>query len=603
MSKNNKKEKFLYFISSILDIKKLEKYWNNSLNIINKNKNWKHFMQCNLFWDDVKKEIINTYKFENILQHNSLFAYDDFYNFFIYKQHKLYDEKILHVTLISPISWLFINSFYLKFLDEFNDENLKNEAIHTFYPNMNIEEEYLYSWKQFKDCLKTFINKKFLKIDIKNFYSNINIDYFIYFCYQNYEYVKNNYMDFMWIFNLISYYSENDSFPFLENCPFLSFCSSKLFLRKKLIDFIDKFKYKNFIEKIIHYVDDIFVIFNDEWNDNEINDFYYTLVNIFNENTMNINYSKTKYGILTIEDIEKNIYSIEIIKKDSPSDNDKKITYHELNEYLTLFNEYLQNNKNKLFSFFDVERSINSPRKLKDFVFLDKKNILGDINSLTFFENINSKELIEMINYMPKYFIYIFDKFLANYNSNNNPFKLIVKEWENLSAEIWIYYSMLKTFKKIEKNTSEIHISRNNFNSLLKLKDSSWINGIKTKNNSEIQNMFFQSYYLYKKSNKYKYLIMFISSCSVVIEMLNKIRKKICKCKRKKCKKNVYMCENFMVIEKSEKTICNKIKKYRDNNSLIHTNFESKEVTINIDLNIDETFSTIKKILFYILEQ
>lgn len=63
------------------------------------------------------------------------------------------------------------------------------------------------------------------------------------------------------------------------------------------------------------------------------------------------------------------------------------------------------------------------------------------------------------------------------------------------------------------------------------------------------------------------------------------------------------MCENFMVIEKSEKTICNKIKKYRDNNSLIHTNFESKEVTINIDLNIDETFSTIKKILFYILEQ
>ena len=303
------------FIPTILDIKKLEKYWNNSLlNIVNKN--WKHhFMQCNLFWDDIKKKIIDIYKFENILQYNSLFAYDDFYRFFTYKQHKLYDEKILHVTIISPISWLFINSFYLKFLDEFNDKDLKNESIYTFYPNMNNENDYLYSWKQFNGCLKKFINKKFLKIDIKNFYGNINIDYFIYFCYQNYEYVRNNYMDFMWIFNLISLYSENDSFPFLENCPFLLFCSSKLFLRKKLIDFMDKFKYKNFIEKIIHYVDDIFIIFKDEWNDNEIKDFYYTLVDVFdNENEMKINYSKTKYDILKAEDIEKNICSIAIIE-------------------------------------------------------------------------------------------------------------------------------------------------------------------------------------------------------------------------------------------------------------------------------------------------
>lgn len=607
--KNNKNDGYVFPMSSVIDIKHLEKYWDLNLNNIKNNKEWKYYMQCNLFWDDKNKIIVDKFYYSNIKKNNLLFSSKEFYDFFSYKQKKLFDNKIISVIVISQIAWLYINSYYLKMLDEFNDSILIDKKIKTFFPYMNKKEKYLDSWKNYKEYLKKYIGNKYLKIDIKNFYFNINIDNFVYFCYKNYKYIKDNYDDFAWIFNLISYYSENESFPFLENCPFLLFCSSKLFLRKCLIEILNEFKYSIAIKKIIHYVDDIWIIFDENFNEDEINLFYDKVIDLFNKKNISLNLSKTKYNArLTLEDIETDMNSIEIMKINNK--NEEKVTYNDLNEYLINFNNCIKKNKNKLMSFFDIEKIIKTPRKLKDFVFLGKNKIIGDLSSITFFENINSNEFINMVNYMPKYFILIFNKFLSDYDSHNNPFKLINREWENLSKEIYIYYSMIKTFKKIEKNTSEIILRKNEINKILELKNNMWFCCIKEnkRENAElaiIQNMFFQIFYLYKKSKNHKYLMMFVLSCSVVIEMLQKYKKIICKnkeCECKQRKKKIYHCKSLNLFSEEEIKICEKIFSYRNANSLTHNNFtNSKKIIFKLDFNICDLFNIATKILEFIL--
>ena len=207
---------------------------------------------------------------------------------------------------ISPIFFLFISAF-AKYISNFYYKDYEDRKIQSFYAGEISQNRFNYK-KDYDNYCKEINNqsqcyKYFIKLDITNFFTNININKLFSLIDSNVNSKNTNIRS-----RDLLYYKEllkclgNGNFPIVRNSSALSFLATKIYLTPfdiSLYDYISKLEGISEFE-FIRYVDDLYVLFD---IDGTVS-FEYVIKNIINRANsellkldLQLNIDKTKYGI------------------------------------------------------------------------------------------------------------------------------------------------------------------------------------------------------------------------------------------------------------------------------------------------------------------
>lgn len=226
-----------------------------------------HYLQWHPFikLKENNKEFIKSKEFYEKFVHNfSIFFIDSFFETYSYYIQKT-NGSFRKITLVNPITYLFIESFGNEVFQKFNYK-LKNKKTFKSYYSGNIKENDYY-YKENYDNFKTDLNnlslhyKYYYKSDIENFFNNINID-LLFRKINNTNQIINPKNEL--IFKNLLKSLEGSKFPCIENSTSLSYIASYIYLEEFDKNIIDKINGMNELKDfyIIRYVDDLYIFFN-----------------------------------------------------------------------------------------------------------------------------------------------------------------------------------------------------------------------------------------------------------------------------------------------------------------------------------------------------
>lgn len=301
------------------------------------------------------------------------------------------DDSFRQSTLISSLLFLVFQAIGKEI---FNNCILKiqgNIFIHyagNYYSN-NLSVHYKKEYDSFYKELNAekSIFSYFIKTDIKNFYSNINIDKLINMI-EHFDVHHKFSPQFLYFYKELLSYCGKNKFPCIEHSVASSFLASKVYLKdidEALINFLNT--YPNILSfRLYRYVDDLYILFDiknaEEKLLNKIySDIIFRYSSILKEYDLQLNFEKTKFG--EADNINEELWQ-------SLYDSDYHYTDFELfdfykNNVISLFDELSELVDSKCLSISNYQDSINkhlsiddidySPQEVfRHFVFNDFKN-------------------------------------------------------------------------------------------------------------------------------------------------------------------------------------------------------------------------------------
>ncbi|MGO4929517.1 AbiA family abortive infection protein [Fundicoccus sp. Sow4_F4] len=240
----------------------------------------------------------------------------EYFDEFIDKGYFLLDENLMRVQrnymqrsngqyrqsqLISPIMYLLLQAICVNISD--NVESQRNEAIKVYYSgnlhslNPLYQEEYSNFYKEV--ILTEDIHDYFIKLDISNYFPNINID-------KLFSKIEKKSSGFDQI-ELLMYkefikYIGNGNFPVIQNSMGTSYLATDIYLEEIDNTIFDYLSHINLISrfKMIRYVDDLYILFDSKADGismaNIFEEFQKFVNTLFHANELNLNSEKIKYG-------------------------------------------------------------------------------------------------------------------------------------------------------------------------------------------------------------------------------------------------------------------------------------------------------------------
>lgn len=326
------------------------------------------------------------------------------------------DGSFRDSSLVSPILFLVLQVLGYKIYNLYEQE--RNENIEVYYAGDYNKMDVMYkkSYDEFYNSINS--NKKdfdyYLKTDLSNFFSNINVNILVEKidgnCNKNGNKISIASSELKVLKDILEY-AGFGKFPTIENSVATSFLATNVYL-----DEIDNYIYdyisKNINEdcfKMIRYVDDLYILFNSNKINKNTKDFCNELRNQYSSilKKYGLALNNKKFTFTKIESIEnelkKSLYSENIDIKDNSLERFPDDSFY---QFITRLANILDN----------------------DYITIEEYNEL--INEYFFDENIEYTP-IEIFNY----FIYSSDIISENKNLSNSICQLIDKDISFISLD------------------------------------------------------------------------------------------------------------------------------------------------------------------------
>ena len=326
------------------------------------------------------------------------------------------DGSFRDSSLVSPILFLVLQVLGYKIYNLYEQE--RNENIEVYYAGDYNKMDVMYkkSYDEFYNSINS--NKKdfdyYLKTDLSNFFSNINVNILVEKidenCNKNGNKISIASSELKVLKDILEY-AGFGKFPTIENSVATSFLATNVYL-----DEIDNYIYdyisKNINEdcfKMIRYVDDLYILFNSNKINKNTKDFCNELRNQYSSilKKYGVALNNKKFTFTKIESIEnelkKSLYSENIDIKDNSLERFPDDSFY---QFITRLANILDN----------------------DYITIEEYNEL--INEYFFDENIEYTP-IEIFNY----FIYSSDIISENKNLSNSICQLIYKDISFISLD------------------------------------------------------------------------------------------------------------------------------------------------------------------------
>ena len=263
------------------------------------------------------------------------------------------DGSFRDSSLVSPILFLVLHTLGYKIYSLYEQE--RNENIEVYYAGNYNEMDVMY--KRSYDEFYNSINSKkndfdyYLKTDISNFFSNINVNILVEKIDKNCN-KKGNKISIksseLKVLKDILEYVGFEKFPTIENSVATSFLATNVYLDEidnYIYDYISKNKNKDSF-KMIRYVDDLYILFNSNKINKNNKDFCNELRNQYSSilKKYGLALNNRKFTFTKIENIEnelkKSLYSENIDIKDN---NLEKFSGESLYQFITKLSSILDN--------------------------------------------------------------------------------------------------------------------------------------------------------------------------------------------------------------------------------------------------------------------
>ena len=263
------------------------------------------------------------------------------------------DGSFRDSSLVSPILFLVLQTLGYKIYNLYEQE--RNENIEVYYAGNYNEMDVMY--KRSYDEFYNSINSKkndfdyYLKTDISNFFSNINVNILVEKIDKNCN-KKGNKSSIksseLKVLKDILEYVGFEKFPTIENSVATSFLATNVYLDEidnYIYDYISKNKNKDSF-KMIRYVDDLYILFNSNKINKNTKDFCNELRNQYSSilKKYGLALNNKKFTFTKIENIEnelkKSLYSENIDIKDN---NLEKFSDESLYQFITKLSSILDN--------------------------------------------------------------------------------------------------------------------------------------------------------------------------------------------------------------------------------------------------------------------
>ena len=278
------------------------------------------------------------------------------------------DGSFRDSSLVSPILFLVLQTLGYKIYSLYEQE--RNENIEVYYAGNYNEMDVMY--KRSYDEFYNSINSKkndfdyYLKTDISNFFSNINVNILVEKidknCNKKGNKITINSSELKVLKDILEY-AGFGKFPTIENSVATSFLATNVYLDEidnYIYDYISKNKNEDSF-KMIRYVDDLYILFNSNKINKNIKDFCNELRNQYSSilKKYGLALNNKKFTFTKIENIEnelkKSLYSENIDVKDNSFKNFPDESFYQFitklasildNDYITieeyseLINEY-----------------------------------------------------------------------------------------------------------------------------------------------------------------------------------------------------------------------------------------------------------------------
>ena len=263
------------------------------------------------------------------------------------------DGSFRDSSLVSPILFLVLQTLGYKIYNLYEQE--RNENIEVYYAGNYNELDVMYK-KSYDEFYNSINSKKndfdyYLKTDLSNFFSNINVNILVEKIDKNCN-KKGNKITI-----------NSSEFPTIENSVATSFLATNVYLDEidnYIYDYISKNKNEDSF-KMIRYVDDLYILFNSNKINKNTKDFCNELRNQYSSilKKYGLALNNKKFTFTKIENIEnelkKSLYSENIDIKDNSFKNFPNESFYQFitklasildNDYITieeyseLINEY-----------------------------------------------------------------------------------------------------------------------------------------------------------------------------------------------------------------------------------------------------------------------
>lgn len=271
-------------------------------------------------------------------------------------------------SLVSPILFLVLQTLGYKIYNLYEQE--RNENIEVYYAGNYNEMDVMYK-KSYDEFYNSINSKKndfdyYLKTDLSNFFSNINVNILVEKidknCNKKGNKITINSSELKVLKDILEY-AGFGKFPTIENSVATSFLATNVYLDEidnYIYDYISKNKNEDSF-KMIRYVDDLYILFNSNKINKNTKDFCNELRNQYSSilKKYGLALNNKKFTFTKIENIEnelkKSLYSENIDIKDNSFKNFPDESFYQFitklasildNDYITieeyseLINEY-----------------------------------------------------------------------------------------------------------------------------------------------------------------------------------------------------------------------------------------------------------------------
>ena len=278
------------------------------------------------------------------------------------------DGSFRDSSLVSPILFLVLQTLGYKIYNLYEQE--RNENIEVYYAGNYNELDVMYK-KSYDEFYNSINSKKndfdyYLKTDLSNFFSNINVNILVEKidknCNKKGNKITINSSELKVLKDILEY-AGFGKFPTIENSVATSFLATNVYLDEidnYIYDYISKNKNEDSF-KMIRYVDDLYILFNSNKINKNTKDFCNELRNQYSSilKKYGLALNNKKFTFTKIENIEnelkKSLYSENIDIKDNSFKNFPDESFYQFinklasildNDYITieeyseLINEY-----------------------------------------------------------------------------------------------------------------------------------------------------------------------------------------------------------------------------------------------------------------------
>lgn len=415
----------------------------------------------------------------------SLDVSDDYFEKVIKKGNFVFDEDIMKISdnylqksdgsfrqaqLLSPTLYLVLEAICKEIYNSINDKIYSQHALYAG----NLENNDVSYKKQynlfFKEVNKlSSIYSHYIKVDIKDYFRYIDIDLMFNIIEKN---TSNIHSFHIYLYKLLFSFCGKGRFPIVENSTGLSYLATIVYLNE-VDEKINEYFHNTlglFSFRIIRYVDDLYIFFDEADIEQSLGDFFISFINFYQTELRKVNLAvntdKThiKHCSEISDDIKNSFYGDEIYNED--------IDIHEvdINHYVT----FLDNLTRTSFSIDNYKRAVDESFSFED-IQLSKNEVYNRILYKFSDKFVNNHEIITKLDLIINEPIITYDvRKIVTAILNTRDGQLIRKllnnlfsksEWNDAENYIAITYLLNRSFRHedlIEKLYQNLKEKSNN---------------------------------------------------------------------------------------------------------------------------------------------